>query len=55
LYSDKISLREIRKTPIPKRLRLEMLKNAEKFLSIAGAINCKFLHILYSFLSLSKS
>ena len=31
-----------------------MLKSAEKFSSIASAINFKFLHIFYSFLSLSK-
>ena len=30
------------------------VKNAEKSLSIASAIHFKFLHILYSFLSLSK-
>ena len=31
-----------------------MLKSAEKFSSIASAINFKFLHIFYSFLSFSK-
>ena len=30
------------------------VKSAEKFSSIASAINFKFLHIFYSFLSFSK-
>jgi len=42
------------KIPYPKGLRLKMLKNAEKFSSIASAINFRFLHMFYSFLSLSK-
>tara|TARA_B110000914_G_C15468410_1_gene449448 strand:+ start:828 stop:995 length:168 start_codon:yes stop_codon:yes gene_type:complete len=34
----------------PKRLRLKILINAEKFSSIASAINFIFFHIFYSFL-----
>jgi hypothetical protein len=37
------------KIPYPKGLRLTMLKNAEKFSSIASAISFKSLHIFYSF------
>jgi len=40
--------------PYPKGRKLKKLKSAEKLSSIAKAINFKFLHIFYSFLSFSK-
>ncbi len=40
--------------PYPEGLRLKMLINAEKFLSIASTINFIFLHIFYSFLLLRE-
>jgi len=40
--------------PYPKGLRLKILKNAEKFSSIATAIDFILLRTFYSFLSFSK-
>ena len=42
------------KNPLSQRAEANDAKSAEKFSSIAIAINFKFLHIFYSSLSLSK-
>ena len=39
----------MKKIPYPKGLRLNLLKSAEKFSSIASAINFKFLHTFFHF------
>jgi len=44
----------MREIPYPKGLNLKKLKTAQKYLSIAEAIDCKLLHCFYSFLALSK-